>query len=143
MRVALTLVITAALALVLFTMNAGTGLTGQIHLTGQITESHNRTRKPGSAETFYISLQSPRRIGRSFGYGIVACIWISTKTTIRQCAGTFSLPRGKISVAGSFLYPPLLEVAITGGTGAYKNAGGVLDVIQYTPLRFHLIFTLN
>jgi hypothetical protein len=128
--VALAATLTFAVATI---ANAGSSpATGPITLVGTISEQHSITGDPAVAgETRYISLQSERRRGRPFGYAVLVCRYITVRTTIRECVGTFSLPRGKITVAGSFLYPSLYQLAVTGGTGHYIGAKGVLDVRDF------------
>ncbi len=105
--------------------SASDPLSGRISITGVIKEHHPAdTLAFPSRESWYYSLASPRRPGAPFGYGILACALVSTATSVRQCAGTFSLPRGKLIVAGSFLYPSLFVLAVTGGTNLYVSVGG-------------------
>ena len=106
-------------------------LTGTITLVGTVTEHYRVAQPPISKEAEYISLASQRRKGRPFGYGVLVCTFISVHSSVRECVGTFSLPRGKLTVEGSFLYPTLYELAVTGGTGEYTGTGGVLDVRQF------------
>jgi hypothetical protein len=118
---------------------------GAITLVGTITEHY--VIKTGSVdrETWYISLASVRRQGREFGYGIMSCFFVSTKSSIRECIGTYSLPRGKIAVAGSFLYPRLYQLSVTGGTGVYLGSGGVLSVREFNkkPSSNWIVFQLK
>ena len=105
---------------------------GPISLVGTVVEHHSfRTDKFPGRETWYFSLASVRRKGRAFGYGVLACSFVSTKNTIRQCTGTFSLPLGKISVNGSFLYSILYNLSVTGGTDEYVGVAGILQVRQF------------
>ncbi len=134
----------AAGALFMFPAQASEPITGPIVLVGTVSD-HSRTVTFPHSERWYFSLASERRRGRPFGYGILSCTRITKRNTVRQCVGTFSLPRGKISVAGSFLYPVLYELAVTGGTGDYIGVNGVLDVRQFVgmPGSNWLTFTLR
>lgn len=126
----LALAVTLAVA---FTAKASDPLTGRITLVGTVTEHYTLgTGGPLGRETWYFSLASSRRKGRPFGYGILACQFISAKSSVRECSGTFSLPRGKIIVAGSFLYPGLYELAVTGGIDDYSGVGGSLFVRRFS-----------
>lgn len=129
------LVAAALVALVYSAAPASTTpiLSGTIHLTGTVVEHNIDTtglhRWP-DREAWYLSLKSGRRAGRPFGYVTFFCAFVSRKSTLRQCAGTFSLPLGKISIAGSFLYPALYQLSVTGGTDAYQAVGGSVTFQQ-------------
>ena len=45
-----------------------------------------------------------------------------------ECMWTNTLKNGQITVAGPFLDAGDSTLAITGGTGAYRNAGGTMDL---------------
>jgi len=96
-------------------------------------------------ETWYMSLASVRRKGRSFGYMVMACVLIRDGSTIRQCVGTLSLPRGKITIAGSFLYSLFYELAVTGGTADYSGVGGHIDARRFprAPANYWLTVSLQ
>ncbi len=127
LAVAAALAAAAVLAAVGLEASASDPLSGRISITGVVTEHHPPdTLAFPSRESWYYSLASPRRPGARFGYGILACALVSTATSVRQCSGTFSLPRGKLIVAGSFLYPSLFVLAVTGGTNLYVSVGGTL-----------------
>jgi len=122
-------------------------LSGTIVLVGNVQERNvipPDGKFPGRS-TWYFTLASARARGKAFGYGILSCVFVSTKNTVRECVGTYSLPRGKLTVAGSFLYPSLYELAITGGTGAYNGAAGILDVREFVAHKgaYWLTFTLR
>jgi hypothetical protein len=106
-------------------------LTGKIGLVGTVTEYTQIEDFPLPRETWYFSLNSIRRPGRLFGYGVMACTYISTQNTLRQCSGTFSLPRGKIVVAGSFIKARNFQLALTGGIEAYVGVGGTVRFSQF------------
>jgi hypothetical protein len=79
---------------------------------------------------------------RSIGRGDLLCTYVDRKG--RQCIGTYSLPRGKIMVAGAITSRLLFEIAVTGGTGLYDNARGTLTVTStgLRPRREVLLFRL-
>lgn len=119
-------------------------LVGTIAVAGTVVEHHTITGNPVGLETWRFSLTSARRSGsRPLGYAILVCSFVSTRTTIRQCAGTFSLPRGKIIVSGSFLYPTLYQLAVTGGSDLYVSVGGNLAARSYPGGRVAFAFALR
>ncbi len=130
MRLAAVTLLAALAAAVALAVSAGsTGtISGPISLIGTVKEHHVFTasmRFP-DRESWYFNLASARRPAKALGYGILACGFLSIHSSIRQCNGTFSLPRGKIVVAGSFLYSTFYQLALTGGTELYTAAGGNL-----------------
>jgi len=143
MRALTMFVVCVAFGLALITGLASSGgavpnVSGPIALTGITTEHH-----PGSTETWYWSLKSIRRRAGAFGYAVMACISVSRKTTLRQCTGTFVLPRGRLSIAGTFLYDSIFMLAVTGGTADYTKASGVLSARQLGANVFEFIFSLK
>lgn len=137
MRLLVSAVAAVAVLAVAGTVLAGdtaTPLAGKISLVGTVVERHSvfadQDGFPGR-ETWYFSLASVRAKGKRFGYEILSCSYVSTATSVRQCTGTFSLPEGKISVAGSFLYSNVYQLAVTGGTDLYVGVGGVLVARQF------------
>jgi len=113
-------------------------VTGPIYLTG-ITLEH----RGGAVSSWYWSLKSVRRRTGAFGYAVLACVAVSRRTTLRQCTGTFVLPRGRLSVAGTFLYQQIFTLAVTGGTATYSRASGVLSARQLGAGAFEFIFSLS
>src|SRR3954447_7199171 len=70
------------------------------------------------------------RNGHIFGHNAVDCTLINPTHTARflvQCTVTWVLPRGQVTGVGAFSFDSI-EVAITGGTGAYKGAWGTAIV---------------
>ena len=55
------------------------------------------------------------------GHSDMVCTYTGNRS--RQCNGTYFLPRGKISVAGSVRYWEFFKLAIVGGTDLYADAG--------------------
>lgn len=143
------LLATAALVAAVFaalTVAADSGTpTGRIHLVGSVTEYHIVQLGSLDKEAWVFSLASQRAKGKKFGYAILACTYVSVRTSIRECVGTFALPTGKLQVAGSFLYPSLFELAVTGSTGEYVNAGGTLTarLLPKTRNTYWFDFTLK
>lgn len=79
---------------------------------------------------------------KAIGHADIVCTY--TTRYARQCAGTYSLPKGKIVVAGAFEYPQFHELAVVGGTGLYDNVRGTLTVtlLRRNPERDMLLFRL-
>jgi hypothetical protein len=83
------------------------------------------------------------RSGQRVGHTGVVCTITSTKREESQCVGTAVLPGGQITVQGLEAGErPRFEFPITGGTGAYEDAGGTLVVREVSDtqelLSFHL-----
>jgi hypothetical protein len=60
-----------------------------------------------------------------------------------ECAWTTFLPKGQITVQGPFYDAADSTVAITGGTGAYRNARGTMDVHARSATEFDFVFHLT
>jgi hypothetical protein len=127
----LALVCTIAVATAVLNVPGDAALTGKIVLTATIVEHHQQGAFPGAVDTWRYSLTSIRRTpSKPFGYMVLVCHRISDDNTLRQCVGTASLPRGKITVSGSFLYTNLWSVAVTGGTDDYTGVAGLAAYAQ-------------
>jgi len=98
-------------------------------------------RRPGQIEIVQQRLYNPR-ISKVVGRGDLLCTYLNRR--LRQCSGTYSLPRGKLMVAGVVDSRLLFEVAIVGGTGLYANGRGTLTVTSagLRPRREVLVFRL-
>jgi hypothetical protein len=62
----------------------------------------------------------------NIGYEVIACWRVSQFSTLRQCAATLSLPKGKITLAGTLLKLAGFNLNVTGGDGVYLGAGGAM-----------------
>jgi allene oxide cyclase len=60
-----------------------------------------------------------------------------------ECSWTNSLARGQIVVQGPFLDAGDSVLAITGGTGAYRNARGTMDLHVRSETEFEFTFHIN
>jgi allene oxide cyclase len=69
-----------------------------------------------------------KQVGTDQGY----CIRIVVGKTW-ECNWTTFLPGGQITVEGPFSDTGNTVLAITGGTGAYRNARGSMDLIFHNP----------
>jgi hypothetical protein len=79
---------------------------------------------------------------RAIGFGDVVCTY--TTRYARQCDATYTLPKGKIVVTGSYTFGQFHELAVVGGTGIYDNVRGTLTVtlLNRNPERDLLVFRL-
>jgi hypothetical protein len=57
-----------------------------------------------------------------------------------ECFWTTFLPRGQITVQGPFYDAADSTLAITGGTGAYRNARGSMDLHARSATEFDFVF---
>lgn len=120
--------------------------TGSISLVGTLTDHYlSSERVPDRHETFRFALASIRVKGKTFGWAILSCDWISRSSTLRECTGTFSLPQGRIMVNGSLFYNSIYQLAVTGGTDIYLSVSGVLGARVFAKVRdsFWFTFTLT
>jgi hypothetical protein len=79
---------------------------------------------------------------RAIGHGDVICTY--TTRHARQCDATYTLPKGKIVVTGSYTFGQFHELAVVGGTGLYDNVRGTVTVtlLRRNPERDVLVFRL-
>ncbi len=57
-----------------------------------------------------------------------------------ECSWTTFLPKGQITVQGPFYDADDSTLAITGGTGAYRNARGSMDLHARSATEFDFVF---
>lgn len=60
-----------------------------------------------------------------------------------ECTWTLFLPDGQITVQGPFFDAGPSTLAITGGTGAFANAGGTMDLTFNNDAGTEFVFTYN
>jgi Allene oxide cyclase barrel like domain len=79
------------------------------------------------------------KVGTDQGY----CVRIVVSNSW-ECNWTTFLPGGQITVEGPFLDTGDSRVAITGGTGAYRNVRGSMDLKYHNPAgtKFDFVFHL-
>ena len=66
--------------------------------------------------------------GKKVGTDVVACV-VTGPGNVQQCYATDTLPKGEISSMGpSDPAQTRFTVGITGGTGAYRDARGTIDI---------------
>lgn len=89
-----------------------------------VVTHHKGDGLAGSVETWRTKVWLPRR-NQIVGTGVLACAHISNFTSIRECVGTYILPRGRIQVAGEVINLAGYQLSIVGGSGIYAGGGGV------------------
>lgn len=92
----------------------------------------------------YVFTSRLTRYGRTVGHTGVVCTTTSVAMEEAQCVGTASLRRGQITVQGLLAgEPDRFALSITGGTGAFEDAGGTLVVEDVADTRevltFHIV----
>ena len=76
------------------------------------------------------------------GHADIVCTY--TGDRFRLCNGTYTLPRGKITVSGSVRYWEFYKLAIVGGTDLYSDVRGSETATLYArgPRKEILVFRL-
>ncbi|WP_405876628.1 hypothetical protein OG762_46305 [Streptomyces sp. NBC_01136] len=82
------------------------------------------------------------RDGKKIGDHSVVCAYVHTSPDELQCLGTFALPQGQITGQALLHLPAAsaVDIAITGGTGAYGAAGGYVHTVPAGATERHLTF---
>lgn len=96
-------------------------------ITDTTVHSGGPGEKTGNILTFHNNVFNPtdtRRVGTDQGY----CIRISPAAGSWECNWTTFLAHGQITVEGPFYDTKNSVLAITGGTGAYRNARGEMNL---------------
>ncbi len=75
---------------------------------------------------------------QAVGTGVIACIRADRNTSIRECSGTYILPRGRIQLAGEIISHDSYLLSVVGGSGVYGAAGGVMVVLKPGVVAFFL-----
>ena len=101
-----------------------------------------RGRSAGDMQILRHLLYNRRLTLRSIGHVELVCTFVVGNS--RSCRGTYFLPKGKIMVGGSLIFPQFYELAVLGGTGLYDNARGTVTVtrIARNPNRSIVFFRL-
>jgi hypothetical protein len=127
----------------------GTSGTEIIHVVAKQTQSAfvhlgTGTKGPSLGDEF-IYAEDLYLDGRKVGDHGVACTYVHINPNELQCLGTFALPKGQITGQALLHLPaaPTVDIAITGGTGAYSTARGYVHTIPAgttkRELTFHII----
>jgi hypothetical protein len=72
--------------------------------------------------------------GQPVGDDAFSCVVVSVPpdTTLANCTGVFRLPGGTIAIQTTATPGPApKELAVTGGTGSYRNAGGDGTLVEF------------
>lgn len=126
-RLTIAVALTMALGVLLVTVaSTAPTATGQINVTARIVKAHGRQLGPPGRVSDAIDQkwQVNDRYGRPIGQMLQQCRWITRLA--RLCSGELVMPLGKITYLGSSPSRLEGEYAVTGGTGAYRSAGGVM-----------------
>ncbi|MFE3166067.1 hypothetical protein [Streptomyces sp. NPDC059224] len=85
------------------------------------------------------------RNGKKIGDHAVVCTYVHIGPDTLQCLGTFSLPQGQISGQALLHLPSrsAVDVAVTGGSGAYSGTGGYVHTAPAGTTERHLTFHLS
>jgi allene oxide cyclase len=96
----------------------------------------------GDTLTFANDVFDPRT-GKKVGTDQGQCVRTVVGTAF-ECSWTTFLPRGQITVEGPFYDAGDSTLAITGGTGAYRNVRGQMDLKYRNPAgtEFDFVFHL-
>ncbi len=99
----------------------------QPNLDHFVDVNHNNQGDPGSVfiGTSYLYKWAGTKKGARIGTANIICTVVGSNSG--QCAGTFSLPGGKITAAGYIEFGGTDTVPITGGTGKYVGAKGTFS----------------
>jgi hypothetical protein len=108
----------------------------------QFVDRGARGRGPGDLLVSRQLVYNRGLTSKPIGHADLVCTF--TSSYARQCNGTFTLPRGKIVVAGTVTFRQFYELAVIGGTGLYDNVRGSLTVTMLSrkPTRELLLFRL-
>jgi hypothetical protein len=101
-----------------------------------------RGRSAGDMQILRHALFNRRLTLRAIGHAELLCTFVVGNS--RSCRGTYFLPKGKLVVGGSMIFPQFYELAVLGGTGLYDNARGTVTItrIARNPNRSVVFFRL-
>jgi hypothetical protein len=108
----------------------------------QFVDRGARGRGPGDLLVSRQLVYNRGITSKAIGHGDLVCTF--TSSYARQCNGTYTLPLGKIVVAGTVTFRQFYELAVIGGTRRYDNVRGSLTVtmLSRNPTRELLLFRL-
>jgi len=84
----------------------------------------------GDELTFYDLLFSH---GTQAGDEGGSCVVVNASQPLANCTEVIRLQQGTITAEGLTGPPPTKHLAITGGTGIYRNAGGEATLVEFGP----------
>lgn len=142
-------------ALVGFALTTGSVTQGSPALTGpgtinitsldvKVSLVNRGAASRGAGDVLLIRQLLFKRGTRKEAIGHTDLVCTYTGPRARQCNGTYSLPRGKIVVAGSLRFRSFFRLAVIGGTELYDNVRGTLTATRFSvkPRREILLFRL-
>lgn len=128
-RAAMVVIVVLLIIVVLVLVDDGRGDTqavGRINVTATLVYSQYRyVRPPGrQSDAVEQSWEISDRYGHRIGRMLSLCRWLRPQA--RFCQNEIQMPQGKVVAAGSSLTPFDGSYAVTGGTGRYSEARGVM-----------------
>jgi len=127
------------------TFGSGGVSPGLIRLTTKevgryVVNRGSASRGPGDVVVIRTLLYNKGIRRAPIGHSDMVCTYTGNRS--RQCNGTYTLPRGKISVAGSIRYWEFYKLAIIGGTDLYADVRGSETATLYArgPRKEILVF---
>jgi hypothetical protein len=116
---------------------------GVIKITARQIQHQVRSTKAGAGEFTRFKLYNTRNTKKSKGHGDLVSTYVGDRR-IRNCTGSFTLPRGQIVVGGTIGSHDSYVLAVLGGTRIYNNVGGALTVtsLRVKPPAYLLLFRL-
>lgn len=118
--------------------------TSRINLTAQVITRD----KIGSIRFAAYALYNKPRYSNAIGNSISRCSSVGRRRTLPKgtqlCTNVYRLPLGQVIAMGLVTSPIYYKMAITGGTGEYKNIGGEVLIIttKLKPRKEKLVFTV-
>jgi hypothetical protein len=134
--------------------SAGTGSTHGTHQRAEIIQlvakqTQSQTidvgKKGHSLGDQLVIAEDLYRNGKKIGDHAVVCTYVHTSPDELQCLGTFALPQGQITGQALLHLPAAssVDVAITGGSGAYSGAGGYVHTVPAGTTERHATFHIT
>ena len=116
---------------------------GVIKITARQIQPQVRGTKAGAVELTRFGLYNTRITEKPIGHGELVCTYVGIRR-IRNCTGSFTLPRGQIVVGGTIGSRDSYVLAVLGGTRIYNNVRGALTVtsLRANPPAYLLLFRL-
>lgn len=118
--------------------------TQTIQLVAKQTQSHpiDVGKKRYSLGDQLVIAEDLYQNAKKIGDHAVVCTYVHIGPDELQCLGTFALPQGKNTGQPPLHLPAssTVDVAITGGSGAYSGAGGYVHTVPAGTTERHLTF---
>ncbi|MGZ8580570.1 MAG: dirigent protein [Actinomycetota bacterium] len=111
--------------------------------TDEVVDIGDPGDSPGDLLTFANKLYDKTNTDK-VGHDQGSCIRISATSGSWQCSWTAWLGGGSVTVEGPFYDTKESNLAITGGTGAFRNATGVMHLgFRDDPAEFDFIYSID